>query len=41
MRDLRFDVPTVRRDAEHLDAIDGAAKHDRNDRPFLIFLIFL
>jgi hypothetical protein len=36
-----FDLPTVRRDAEHRDAINVAAKHERNDRPFLTFLIFL
>ena len=41
MPDLGFDLPTVRRDAEHLDAIDVAAKHERNERPFLTFLIFL
>jgi hypothetical protein len=41
MPDLGFELPTVRRDAQHLDAIDGAAKQERNDRPFLTFLIFL
>jgi hypothetical protein len=41
MPDLGVDLPTVRRDAKHLDAIDVAAQHRAQRPPFLTFLIFL